>query len=67
MDTNRYASVDVFKVQEEAVNILNALEKKDWTQGEVELLPKYLKKYIIHNSERTRKSKPFAVHKSYLK
>jgi len=48
-------------VQRSAARILEEMQKSGWTQGEAELLPKYLESAIKQNSERIRKLKPFAI------
>lgn len=57
----RVSGVDEFMVQRASAQILKEMETCGWTQGEAELLPKYLESAIKQNSERIRKLKPFAV------
>ena len=58
---NRINGTDEFMVQRSAARILEEMQKSGWTQGEAELLPKYLESAIKQNSERIRKLKPFAI------
>lgn len=58
---NRINGTDEFMVQRSAARILEEMQKSGWTQGETELLPKYLESAIKQNSERIRKLKPFAI------
>lgn len=55
---NRINGTDEFMVQRSAARILEEMQKSGWTQGEAELLPKYLESAIKQNSERIRKLKP---------
>lgn len=57
----RINGVDEFMVQRASTQILKEMEECGWTQGEAELLPRYLESAIKQNSERIRKLKPFAI------
>lgn len=50
-------------VSECAQEILKEMEKRGFTQGETELLPKFLSEQIAENSKRFEYYKPFAVFK----
>lgn len=50
-------------VSEYAREILLEMEKRGFTQGEAELLPKLLSEQIAENSKRFEYYKPFAVFK----
>lgn len=58
---NRINGTDEFMVQRSAARILEEMQKSGWTQGEAELLPKYLESAIKQNSERIRKLKPYGM------
>lgn len=57
----RKNGVDEFAVQRAAQEILKELERNGWTQGEAEMLPRYMASAIKTNSERIEKIKPFTV------
>jgi hypothetical protein len=57
----RVGGIDEFMIQRTARQILKEMQECGWTQGEAELLPKYLESAIKQNSERIRKLKPFAI------
>ena len=57
----RVGGIDEFMIQRTARQILKEMQECGWTQGEAELLPKYLESSIKQNSERIRKLKPFAI------
>lgn len=50
-------------VSEYAQEILLEMERRGFTQGEAELLPKMLSEKITENSKRFEYHKPFAVFK----
>jgi hypothetical protein len=41
--------------------IMEQMEQRGFTQGEAELVPKFLTEYLSENSKRLEKNKPFAV------
>lgn len=49
---NRINGTDEFMVQRSATRILEEMQKNGWTQGEAELLPKYLESAIKQNRTR---------------
>lgn len=57
----RVGGIDEFMIQRTATQILKEMQESGWTQGEAELLPKYLESAIKQNSERIRKLKAFAI------